>query len=76
MDGGFQKKGIQIVKYSCGGYKNGDVVAWFESAKAAEEVTGVKRANICKVLKGERRYAGGYEWGYAACGGELEVNNR
>ena len=31
---------------------------------------------ICKVLKGERRYAGGYEWGYAACGGELEVNNR
>lgn len=56
--------------------KNGDVVAWFESAKAAEEVTGVKRANICKVLKGERRYAGGYEWGYAACGGELEVNNR
>ena len=38
--------------------------------------TGVKRANICKVLKGERRYAGGYEWGYAACGGELEVNNR
>ena len=41
-----------------------------------EEVTGVKRANICKVLKGERRYAGGYEWGYAACGGELEVNNR
>ena len=29
-----------------------------------------------KVLKGERRYAGGYEWGYAACGGELEVNNR
>ena len=40
------------------------------------EVTGVKRANICKVLKGERRYAGGYEWGYAACGGELEVNNR
>ena len=29
-----------------------------------------------KVLKGERRYAGGYEWGYAACGGELEVNHR
>ena len=29
-----------------------------------------------KVLKGERRYAGGYEWGYAACGGDLEANNR
>ena len=29
-----------------------------------------------KPKQGERRYAGGYEWGYAACGGELEVNNR
>ena len=49
--------------------ENGEVFSY-------KEVTGVKRANICKVLKGERRYAGGYEWGYAACGGELEVNNR
>ena len=29
--------------------------------------------NGYKVLKGERRYAGGYEWGYAACVGELEA---
>lgn len=52
--------------------QDGKAVAWFESAKVAEEVTGVKRSNICKVMKGERRFTGGYDWKYAACGGELE----
>lgn len=53
--------------------KDGKSVACFISAKVAEEITGIKRANICKVLKGERNFAGGYVWKYAACGGELEV---
>lgn len=44
---------------------NGKVVCRYDSALAAEKATGVKRGNICKVLKGERRFAGGYEWKYA-----------
>lgn len=55
--------------------KDGKVLATFKSAKEAEGMTGIKRSNICKVLKGERLSAGGYQWKYAACGGEIEGGN-
>ena len=53
---------------------NNAPVAYYQSAKQAQETTGVKRSNICKALKGERKQAGGYCWEYAACGGEIEAS--
>lgn len=53
-------------------YKDGKAVKTFDSAFCAQQETGIKRGNICKVLKGVRKTAGGYQWQYAACGGELE----
>lgn len=40
-----------------------DVV--FDTAKQAEEVTGVSRAHICQVCKGQRKRAGKMHWKYA-----------
>lgn len=47
--------------------RDGVIVATFKSAKEAEEMTGIKRSNICKVLKGERTVAGGVQWMYSTC---------
>jgi hypothetical protein len=33
-------------------------------AKAAEEATGIGRAHICQVCKGQRKKAGGFRWEY------------
>ena len=52
--------------------KDKKIISHYKSAKEAEEKTGIKRTNICKTLKGIRKSAGGYQWIYAACGGELE----
>jgi len=52
--------------------KESKIVHTFDSAVDAENNLGIKRANICKVLKGSRKTAGGYEWKYAACAGELQ----
>lgn len=54
-------------------YRDGEMVKMFASALFAQQETGIKRGNICKVLKGVRKSAGGYQWRYAACGGELEA---
>lgn len=52
---------------------DGVIVAEYKSIKEAEQKTGAKRSNIVKVIKGERKKAGGYEWKYAACGCELQT---
>lgn len=44
--------------------KDGNIVNIWESAREAENATGVCNQNIAKVLKGKRQYAGGYEWKY------------
>lgn len=53
-------------------YKNGVETMRFSSGIEAQEVTGTKRSNICKVLHGQRKTAGGFEWKYAE-GGEIEA---
>lgn len=52
-------------------FNNGILVGVYDSALTAERVTGVKRTNIKKVINGERKSAGGYQWEYLACGGEI-----
>ena len=52
--------------------QKGQVIARYESAKSAEEKTGIKRGNICKVLHGERKSAGGFQWAYDNTTSELE----
>ena len=46
----------------------GNYIATYESAKQAEEITGVKRCTISNVLCGRRNKAGGYVWRYALRG--------
>lgn len=50
---------------------NGEIIAKYNSAKEAAVATGAKSSNISKVVKGIRKSAGGYQWKYAACGGEI-----
>lgn len=54
---------------------DGKVIAKYNSSKEAEQKTGAKRGNICKALRGIRKSAGGYQWKYAACGGEIGGND-
>lgn len=42
--------------------KNGNYLASYESRTKAFLATGVQHANINKVVRGERKYAGGYMW--------------
>lgn len=42
----------------------GEVVAVYESEKAAEKATGVSQGSINNVCKGKRNFAGGYKWVY------------
>lgn len=42
----------------------GTVVATFDSALQAEQITGVSRTKICVCCKGTRPRAGGYGWRY------------
>ena len=51
--------------------QNGVVVRKYSSTKDAAESIGADSSNICAVLKGRRKRTAGYEWRYAACGGEL-----
>ena len=44
---------------------NGLALRSFDSAKAAEEATGVSRKNISTCCKGQRKSAGGYAWSFA-----------
>lgn len=41
---------------------NGTVIAEFNSAKEAEEKTGIARCNISRCCCGKRKTVGGYEW--------------
>lgn len=38
----------------------------FESAKSAEQITGISRKNISLCCLGHRKYAGGYSWKFAS----------
>lgn len=42
----------------------GNYIATYESAKQAEQITGVARCSISNVLCGRRNKAGGYVWKY------------
>lgn len=39
-------------------------IATFQSAKVAEQLTGIKAPSIAAVCKGKRKSAGGYVWKY------------
>jgi len=54
------KKGIPIIQKN----KNGEYIQEFLSTAQAERITGVKRDNICMVLKGRTKTAGGFIWEY------------
>ena len=54
------KKGIYIIQKD----KEGNYIQEFCSAAQAERITGVKRDNICMVLKGRTKTAGGFVWEY------------
>lgn len=45
--------------------KDGQIIATFPSAIEAEIATGVRRHNICKVAKGLKHHAGGFNWKFA-----------
>lgn len=42
----------------------GTVIAWYQSLKTAELITGISSADICKCCKEKRKNAGGYSWKY------------
>lgn len=44
---------------------DGNVVAVYESMKAAGRATGINYGNICNVCRGRAKKAGGYGWRYA-----------
>lgn len=44
--------------------KDNNIIKVWSSAKEVEEQLNIKRSNICKCLKGERKTAGGYIWKY------------
>lgn len=44
----------------------GEVIAYYESAKAASNATGFSHSHICECAKGIKyKHVGGYEWKYA-----------
>lgn len=43
----------------------GNFIKKWDSAIKVEEIISIRRSNICKVLKGERKQTGGYKWEYA-----------
>jgi HNH endonuclease/NUMOD1 domain/NUMOD4 motif len=45
--------------------QNDIVLKVFDSLEEASIATGIQGCNICRVCKGSRRSAGGYEWKYA-----------
>lgn len=55
-----QKASIPVSQYSL----SGTYIQTYESAKLAEEATGISRANICNCCKGNRHSTGGYLWSY------------
>lgn len=51
------KRAIPVAKI-----KNGQLVESYESAKDASRKTGIPQSCILRVMHGERKTAGGYEW--------------
>ena len=49
--------------YQCN--DNWDIIAEFDSAVTASDITGISRSCICSCLKTKRHTAGGYKWRYA-----------
>lgn len=43
---------------------NGTTTRCYLSIKNAERRTGISASNICQVLRGKRKTAGGYSWSY------------
>lgn len=44
---------------------SGNVIAVYDSIKAAGRETGIRDGNICRVCSGHSKTAGGYKWRYA-----------
>lgn len=44
---------------------DGNIIAAYESMKAAGRATGINYGNICNVCRGRAKMAGGYGWRYA-----------
>jgi len=53
-----EKPVLQIDKYT------GEIIAEYKSQREAQDATGTARQNISKVVRGIRKYAGGYIWKY------------
>ena len=54
-------------------FKDGELVAIFDSFTEAEKAFNVNHANICRAIRKGTK-CGGYNWAYAE-GGEMNVNN-
>lgn len=54
----YQKKVIQLL--------NNKIIGFFESIKDASLLTGIDGGGICKVCKGQRLSAGGFQWQYTS----------
>ncbi len=59
------KVGVQGRKRPIYQLFDGEIVGSFDSLKQAEELTGVKKERISRVLCGKRVTSGGYQWVYA-----------
>jgi hypothetical protein len=55
-----KERGMQVLQW-----KDGRVVAFYESLKDAGRKTGICWVSIRNVCNGEYKHAGGYEWSYA-----------
>lgn len=53
-------KGIQIEQYTL----SGEYIQTYESAKQASDLLNINHSNICSCCRGERNFAGGYQWKY------------
>ena len=53
----------------------GEVLAFYDSAKEAEQATSALRSKICMCCKGQRKTAGGYKWEYTDGFGLKDVYN-
>jgi hypothetical protein len=53
--------------------KNGNLIAQYNNAYEAEEITGVRQNGICNCCLGKIKSAGGYIWQYLS---EYDPNNK
>ena len=59
-----KERNVETLKMPVAAILNGEIVKKYDSISEASKDTGVPTTNICKVLKGKRISAGGYQWMY------------